>query len=145
MNVTLGDDDDEFNKRVKEQEKNNPYYINNIDYSNVMNIKSFELLVNRDKIFNQVVNESDEETIKWIDIYIQNEQEQTEVAQKINDLLQTQGLDSTIGLKSDDFLNRREIVLTGGELEQTGNSFEDRQNKMKSQIQTDSIQFGGDK
>ena len=145
LNVTLGDDDN-FKARIDEQEKNNPFYLNGIDYADVVRIKSFELLVNKDKIFNQVVNETDEETIKWIDIYIQNEQEETEVAQKIRDLLASQGLDSTVGLKSDDYLSRREIVLTGGEiLEDTGNSFEDRQAKMKAQIQTDSIQFGGNK
>jgi len=129
QNVDIGSDE-EFEKRIESKSQDNKYFVNGIDYSDIMTIKSFELLKSRDEIFNEVVNESDEETIKWIDIYIENEKEQTAVTQQVKDILSN----SVTGDYRESMLNRREAILTGGEI-MPNNSYENKQEQMKQQIQ----------
>lgn len=135
--VTIGNDE-EAEKRFAIEQTENKYFVNGIDYSEIIAIKVFEMLKNRDQIFNQIVKESDEETTKWIDVYIQNEDEQTEVQEKLTEL------NASSGVGRDALLERRERVLSGK------NKFEDMQKEMiakikrEEQIQPeDSIEFGG--
>jgi len=132
--ATLGDDVN-FEERIAEQEKGNKWFVNGVDYSEVMLVTSFSMLKNRDKIFEEVTNESDEETQRWINIYIEADKEKSEVEQRIKDAWN--------GSSSDSLLDKRERVLSG----ETVNSFEDRQQAMKQKIQKqnelDEIRFGG--
>lgn len=131
---TLGDDLD-FDKRIAEQEKGNEFFVDNVDYSDIMRITAFTMLKNRDTLFEQIKNESDEETLKWINIYIESDKEKSEVEQRIKAAWGEGTVDS--------LLDRRERVLSG----ESANSFEDRQQVMKAQIkkqnELDEIKFGG--
>jgi hypothetical protein len=124
----------------QEQNKDNVHFVNGTDYSDILEIVSFALLKNRDDIFKQITNESDEETIKWINIYIEEDEEQTETVQKIKDIIKG----STGESATDKMLDIRERVLSGKSVQ----SSDDRRNKMLNELQDsneDEIQFIGGK
>jgi hypothetical protein len=136
---TLGDDID-TEAKFAEMNKDNKYFVNGVDYSEILQIASFALLKNRDTIFDQIVHESDEETVKWINTYIESEKEQSEVVQKVFDILKS-GMGES---DRDKLLDAREKVLSGKAVKQSANSLEDKQKEMIAKIQSESdeIQFG---
>ena len=134
----LGSDDDEYESLVQQEQTNNKYYIKGVDYSEIIEIVSFSMLKNRDRILNEVINEPNEVTIKWIDHYIESEKEQTDISRELQEIQK----DSIArGQSSAEVLmNRRDQILDRGK-----NKFEYQQEEMIKQIQTeqDEIQFGG--
>lgn len=136
---TFGNDDDQFELMVEQEKTNNAYFINNVDYSEIVEITSFCMLKNRDKILNEIANESDEETSEWIEKYIKTEGEQQfEIDKELNDI--QKDVFSTSESQTDALLNRRGQILSKGK-----NKFENQQNEMIKQIQSDNdeIGFGG--
>lgn len=135
---TIGDDVD-TDIRFAELNKDNKRFVNGIDYSDILQIASFALLKNRDALFDQVVHESDEETIKWINIYIESEKEQSDVALKVFDILKS----GTGESDRDKLLDVRDKVLSR-RANLGSNSLEERQKEMIAKIQSESdeIQFG---
>lgn len=133
---TLGSDDDKFESLVQYEQTNNKYYIKGVDYSEIVEIVSFNMLKNRDRILNEVVSEPDEVTIKWIDHYIETEKQQTDISKELFEI-QKDAINS--GQSSAEVLmNRRDQILGK-------NKFEYQQSEMIRQIQSeqDEIQFGG--
>jgi len=124
--TTLGDDE-QIEMMIKEEVKTNPYYLNGVDYSEIVTITSFIMLKNRDKILHEVAGESDEETIKWIDRYVKEESQQSDVVARLNDISKGAAMGSASGI--DAMLNRREKILSGK------NKFEEQQSEMISRIQ----------
>jgi antitoxin component of RelBE/YafQ-DinJ toxin-antitoxin module len=136
---TLGDDVDTDSK-FAELNKDNKYFVNGIDYSEIVQIVSFALLKNREILFDQITHESDEETIKWINIYIEAEKDQSDVEQRVFDILKSRTGESD----RDKLLDVRDKVLSRKPVKSRSNSLEDRQKDMIAKIQSESdeIQFG---
>jgi len=124
--TTLGDDE-QIDAMIKEEVKTNSYYLNGVDYSEIVAITSFIMLKNRDKILHEIANESDDETMRWIDIYVKEENEKSDIVAKLNEISKNAATGSASGV--DAMLNRREKVLTGK------NRFEEQQSEMISDIQ----------
>ena len=132
---TIGDD--VFESKLVQDNKNNVYFINGVDYSEVIQITSFSMLKRKDELFKQIVNESDEETQKYIQTYIDKEKDQSEIVSKIKDIKQHSGGEDF----RDKLLNVREGVLAG----KISNSFENRQKEMIDKLKqndVDEIRFG---
>jgi hypothetical protein len=127
--VTIGNDVD-VDLKFAEKNQGNTYFVDGIDYSEIVQITSFSLLKNRELLFKQIVSESDEETIKWIDQYIEEDKEQTETVTKIRDIIQGSTGDSA----QDRILNARERILTGKTVE----TFDGRRKNMLKQMGQDS-------
>lgn len=119
---TLGDDID-YEVKIQEQNVNNPYFVNGIDYTDIFDIVSFKMLVNRDKLFKMVTSESDDDTLQWINVYVKNEEQKSDVAKAVDELYTQKSKDDTL-------LDRRERVIN------KRNTFENRQDEMKSQLQS---------
>lgn len=135
---SLGSDDDHFESLVQHEQTNNKYYIKGVDYSEIIDIVSFSMLKNRDRILNEVISEPDEVTQKWIEHYIESEKEQTDISKE---LFEIEKEAVTSGQSSAEIMmNRRDHILDRGK-----NKFENQQDEMKRQIQSenDEIQFGG--
>lgn len=135
--LTLGsDDDDKFESLVQYEQTNNKYYIKGVDYSEIVEIVSFSMLKNRDRILNEVVNEPNEVTIKWIDHYIDTEKQQTDISKELSEI-QKDAINSGQS-SAEAMMNRRDQILGK-------NKFEYQQSEMIRQIQSeqDEIQFGG--
>lgn len=135
---TLGSDDEQFEILLQNEQANNKYYIKGVDYSEIIEITSFSMLKNRDRILDEVVNEPYEVTTKWIEHYIESEKEQSETDKEINKI-QKEAFASGES-SADAMINRREQILARGK-----NKFESQQEEMIRQIQSehDEIQFGG--
>lgn len=122
---TIGDD------VVDVQEIKGQWVVNNIDYSEVVQITSFIMLKNRDQIFKEVTNESEEDTTKYIEEYLrEEEQEKSEVVKKLEALKNAsiqQPVDNT-----DKILSARERILSAANKK---NKFEAEQQEMIDQIQ----------
>lgn len=99
------------------------WVVNNIDYSDVVTITSFLMLKNRDLIFKQVTSESEEETIKYIEQYIADDEKISDVAKSVQELMKKTKEDETR-------LDKRERLLSA-------NKFENRQKEMIKQIQNE--------
>jgi hypothetical protein len=99
------------------------WIVNNVDYSEVVTITSFLMLKNRDSIFKQITSENEEETTKYIEQYIAEDEKISDVAKKVRDLMKKAKEDETR-------LDKRERVLSG-------NNFENRQQEMIKQIQNE--------
>ncbi|MDO8640287.1 MAG: hypothetical protein Q7R33_01985 [Nitrosarchaeum sp.] len=102
------------------------YIINDVDYSDVIEITSFLMLRNRDQILQEVANESEEETTKWIESYIAEDQRQSDVMERLREM--TKGAFKTSTDEKEAMLERRDRILSNK------NRFEDEQEQMKSQI-----------
>jgi peptide subunit release factor 1 (eRF1) len=81
------------------------------------------MLKNRDSIFKQITSENEEETTKYIEQYIAEDEKISDVAKKVRDLMKKTKEDETR-------LDKRERVLSG-------NNFENRQQEMIKQIQNE--------
>jgi len=114
---TLGDD-------IIEVQETGLWIVNNVDYADVVSITSFSLLKNRDKIFKEVTGETDEETMKYIEQYLQEEeQEKSDVVKRIEVLQKTLDPNETM-------LDKRERIIVSNK-----NKFESQQQEMINQIQ----------
>ena len=135
--ATIGDNDEQFAEFIADQQKGNPYYIKGVNYAEIFEITSYNMLKNRDKIFQEVINESDEETIQWIEKYIDEEKNQNDISKQLGEISKEALATSTSG--KDALLNRRERLVGR-------NKFESQQDEMIQQIQReqDEIQFGRD-
>lgn len=133
---TLGSDDEQFEKLLQNEQTNNKYFIHEVDYSEIIEITSFNMLKNRDRILNEVANEPQEVTAKWIEHYVESEKEQTETDVEISEI-QKDAFSG--GSNVDAMISRREQILAKGK-----NKFEYQQEEMIKQIQSenDEIQFG---
>lgn len=117
---------------VDVQEEKGPWIVNNIDYSEIVSITSFSMLKNRDQIFKEITSESEEETIKWIEEYLQEEaQTKSDVVAAIESLTKTPSMEKPIDGR-DKILSARERVLSAGK---KTNKFENEQQEMIDQIQ----------
>lgn len=123
---TLGDDID-YEVKIQEQNVKNVYFVNGIDYSDIFDIVSFKMLANRDKLFNMIANESDEDTLQWINVYVKNEEQKSEVAVAVDELFKPTSKDDTL-------LDRRDRVVN-----KKFNTFEDRQKEMISKIKSNEV------
>lgn len=134
---TFGNDDDDTFEILLEQEKsNNAYFIHGVDYSEIVEITSFCMLKNRDKILNEIANESDDETLKWIEQYVKTEvEEQFEIDKELTDI--QKDAFSVSESKTDALLNRRDQILSRGK-----NKFENQQEEMIKKIQSENDEIG---
>ena len=125
QSVTMGDDE-RFEAIEQEEIKNNIYYINGVDYSDIISIVSFNMLKNRDKILNEIANESGEVTTSYINQYIDEDNQQqsdiTKTLQAIKSGNVTEG--------KSDILSMREQILSGGKI----NRHESQQQDLIAQI-----------
>lgn len=127
---TLGDD--VVAENIKEEMKSNKYFINGVDYSDIVTITSFSMLKNKDSILNEVANESDETTTNFIEQYIKEEEDQkTEVMKIIESLKNPKITDS-----KERVLNMRDSILTN---KSAKNKFENEQENMISQIKQQNL------
>lgn len=95
-------DDEESNLRYDESQKDNKFYVNGIDYSEICLTKAYEILKNRDKIFIEVSHETDAETIKWIEYYID-----------LEDKIGVEDDAPGLGDRQSSLLDRRESAVKG--------------------------------
>jgi len=130
---TIGSDEDLLDV-IRQEEENNPYFINGVNYSEIVEITAFSMLKNKDKILNEIANESDKETEEWVNRYIEEDKKQSEVFKQLTSM--TEDAISRATSNVDTILSRRENVLTAGK-----NRFEMQQDEMKQQIQNDEIGF----
>jgi len=136
MVSTIGTNE-ELSNAIQHEEKTNSNFVNGINYSDIVSITSFSMLKNKNKIFNEIVNESDEETEKWIKLYIEEEEDKdkSEVFKHLTAI--NKNVMSSGNSNTEVILNRREDVLTAG-----NNRFEIQQDEMKSQIQEEQDEIG---
>lgn len=133
QSVTIGDDE-KYDEIQQQESQNNIYYVNGVDYSEILNITSFSMLKNKDIIFKEIANEPEEVTIKYIEEYIeQDTQQKSDIDKMINN----------IKTGNQDLLDAREQILSGGKLK---NKYENQQQDLISQIKreqdSDEIRIG---
>jgi hypothetical protein len=130
---TLGDDA-ATDVKIQEQNTGNVYFVNGVDYSEIIEIVSFKMLKNRDNLFKMVMNESDDDTLQWINVYIKNEEQlKSDVASAVEEITKSVVSNEKIVDNRDALLDRRERIVN-----KKFNTFEDRQKEMISQIQSNS-------
>jgi len=99
------------------------WIVNNIDYSDIVNITSFSMLKNKNEIFYNITNETDEETIKYIESYIEKENELSKASKKIQLLMMKQ-------TKAETRIDARDRILSA-------NKFESQQQQMINEIKNE--------